>query len=76
MRRLPATLAIMSSKTHYQSYLIRFQRGSGQEHWRVTLQEVRSAKTIYFATEQELIHYLLEVLHVTSCEIERTLFCK
>ena len=49
----------MPSQTEHKSYLVRFQRGQGQLHWRATLQDVRSEQVIHFESEQELVRMLL-----------------
>lgn len=46
----------------YQAYLIRFQRSNGQTHWRVRLENVVSGEIRHFATERELLHYLMASL--------------
>jgi hypothetical protein len=46
----------------YQAYLIRFQRGEGQTHWRVRLENVADSEVVCFTTEWELFRYLLERL--------------
>ncbi|MEZ4859881.1 MAG: hypothetical protein R3C14_01165 [Caldilineaceae bacterium] len=58
----------MNDHAHYQSYLIRFQRGQEQRYWRVTLQETRSAEVMHFATEHEFMRYLVNVLQVSVTE--------
>ena len=55
----------MNDHAHYQSYLIRFQRGQEQRYWKVTLQETRSAKVMHFATEHEFMRYMVNVLQVS-----------
>ncbi len=52
----------MTGKNHYQAYLVRFQRGEKQPHWRATLQNAQTGEIIRFATESQLIHFLLDSL--------------
>lgn len=52
------------SHSTYRSFLIRFHRSAGEPHWRVTLQDVQSRSTVRFATEHELIEYLLNCLRL------------
>lgn len=46
----------------YKAYLLRLQRGEGQEHWRATLVEVISGEKNYFATERALFIHLMRIL--------------
>ena len=46
----------------YQAYLIRFQRSEGQPHWRGRLEDARSGEVRHFATEREMLRYLMQVL--------------
>lgn len=46
------------NENSYRSYLIRFLRGAGEMHWRVVLQDVQTAQTIRFSSEQELFSFL------------------
>ncbi len=48
----------------YQAYLIRFQRGDGQVHWRVRLENASNGEILRFATERDLFHYLMDELEV------------
>lgn len=56
----------MNDETHYRAYLIRFQRGEKQTHWRVTLQDAHQGTIHRFATENDLIRYLLYQLNESS----------
>ncbi len=52
----------MTRQSQYLAYLVRFQRGEGERHWRASLQDVRTQTTMQFATEIELIRHLLTVM--------------
>ncbi len=52
--------------SHYQSYLLRFQRGQTQAHWRATLENVHTRERLHFATEREMLLYLMKVLKIES----------
>lgn len=47
---------------NYHAYLIRFKRREAQSSWRATLEDVHTRETHTFATERELLVYLLQVL--------------
>lgn len=59
----------MIDDKHYQAYLIRFQRSEGQPHWRVTLQNAQTNKVVNFATERQLITFLLDTLRCTPVDL-------
>ncbi len=46
----------------YQAYLLRFQREQNQVQWRSTLQNVQTDEIQRFASERDLIRYLLNKL--------------
>ncbi len=46
----------------YQAYLLRFQREQNQVQWRSALQDVQTDEVQRFASERELIRYLLHKL--------------
>lgn len=52
----------MNNENHYRAYLIRLQRSDAQSHWRVTLQNAQTNEVIQFATEGQLISFLLDSL--------------
>ncbi|MCI0394917.1 MAG: hypothetical protein L0332_24785 [Chloroflexi bacterium] len=52
----------MTDENHYRAYLLRLQRGQGQLHWRVTLQNAHTGEVLKFATERALLNHLLDVL--------------
>lgn len=52
----------MIDELRYRAYLIRFQRGEKQTHWRVTLQNAQTGEVVRFANENQLVRFLLETL--------------
>ena len=50
--------------SEYQAFLLRLHRSQGQMHWRVTMENAHTGEVLHFATERELLRYLLEVLQV------------
>ena len=46
----------------YQAYLLRFERNRRQVHWRVYVENAETGEVLRFATEWELIHFLLQRL--------------
>ncbi|MCB9432306.1 MAG: hypothetical protein H6668_10005 [Ardenticatenaceae bacterium] len=46
----------------YQAYLIRFQRRPEANAWRATLENAHSSEVVQFATEKELLLFLLQRL--------------
>jgi hypothetical protein len=57
-------MAYMADENHYRAYLLRLQRGQGQPHWRVTLQNAQTGEALRFATEQALVNHLLSMLNI------------
>jgi hypothetical protein len=51
---------------NYQAYLIRFKRREPQSGWCASLENVHTRETRTFATERELLVYLLESLSEKS----------
>jgi len=47
---------------NYQAYLIRFKRRETQSGWCATLEDVHTRETLSFATERELLVYMLHAL--------------
>jgi hypothetical protein len=47
---------------NYHAYLIRFKRRETQSSWCATLEDVHTRETRTFATERELLVYLLQTL--------------
>lgn len=47
---------------HYQSYLICFHQRAGEAHWRATLEDAASGEKLRFATELDLLRYVLRQL--------------
>ena len=52
----------MTRQSRYLAFLVRFQRGEGERHWRASLQDVRTQTTMQFATEIELIRHMLTTM--------------
>ena len=46
----------------YHAYLIRFLRRDGSPHWCCALENVHTRERLQFATERELLVYLLQTL--------------
>ena len=57
--------------TEYQSFLLRLQRSQPHEHWRATLQNAQTGETLRFATEREMLAYLLQRLTPRSTDAEQ-----
>ena len=53
----------------YQAFLLRLQRGQGQAQWRATLQNAQTGEILRFATERELLRYLMEILTAARPEM-------
>ena len=47
---------------NYQAYLVRFQRSPQAVTWRATLENAHSPEVVQFATERELLLFLLHRL--------------
>ena len=54
----------------YQAFLLRLQRGQGQTQWRVTMQNAQTGEIQHFATERELLRYLMHVLTVAPLDLD------
>ena len=54
----------------YQAYLLRFQRGEGQLHWRVYMENAANGEVQHFVTEQDLLIYLRKALEIKSDELD------
>lgn len=52
-----------SMSKNYQAYLVRFQRSPQAHTWRATLEDVHSQEIKRFATERELLLFLLRRLN-------------
>jgi hypothetical protein len=48
----------------YLAFLLRLQRGQGQTQWRASLQNAQTGETLQFATERDLLRYLMKVLSI------------
>lgn len=46
-------------KNDYQAYLVRFQRRYETNTWRATLENAHSSEVVQFASEKELLLFLL-----------------
>ena len=49
-------------KSQYQAYLLRLHRSQNQMHWRVTMENAHTSELLRFATERELLRYLMKLL--------------
>lgn len=47
---------------NYHAYLIRLKRRETQSNWCATLEDVHTRETLSFATERELLVYMLHAL--------------
>lgn len=47
---------------HYLAYLLRLQRCNKTDHWRVTLENAHTGEVLRFATEQELMSFLWQMI--------------
>ena len=52
----------MKVDKNHRAYLIRFKRREAQTGWRATLENVHTRESLSFATERELLVYLLQTL--------------
>ena len=52
----------MKNEKHYQAHLLRLQRGAGQPHWRITLQNAHTGELLKFTTEREFIQHMIHIL--------------
>lgn len=55
---------------HYKAYLLRFQRGEGQDHWRATLVDALSGEKKRFASERALFANLMQILAKAAQPLE------
>ncbi len=53
----------------YRAYLLRLTRNKNDSHWRVTMKDAHSDKQVHFATERELVLYLLKTLSIASNDL-------
>ena len=53
----------------YQAFLLRLQRGQGQTQWRATMQNAQTGEILHFATERELLRYLMQVLMIAPPDL-------
>lgn len=52
----------MDTATEYKAFLIRLKRRNGRLHWRATLENVHTGEVLHFATERDLLLYMLQTL--------------
>lgn len=57
-------------KSQYQAYLLRLHRSQGQVHWRVTMENAHTGELHHFATEREMLRYLLQVLTIAPPDLD------
>lgn len=55
---------------NYKAFLLRFQRGGGQDRWRVTLVDALGGGERYFTTERDLFRYLMQTLAEESLPMD------
>ena len=55
----------------YQAYLFRFQRNNDESHWRVYVENAETGEVWRFATEWELLRFLMKTLAVTPTIIDQ-----
>lgn len=56
--------------SHYQAYLLRLRRGQDQPHWRATLENAQTGALLQFATEREMLLFLMQSLTVELPNID------
>lgn len=54
----------------YLAFLLRLQRGQGQTQWRTSMQNAQTGEILHFATEREMLRYLMQVLMVTAPDLD------
>ena len=53
----------------YLAFLLRLQRGQGQTEWRASMQNAKTGEILRFATERELLRYLMQVLMTAQTDL-------
>jgi hypothetical protein len=53
----------------YLAFLLRLQRGQGQTQWRATMQNAQTGEILRFATDRELLRYLMQVLTTAAPDL-------
>ena len=53
----------------YLAFLLRLQRGQGQTQWRASMQNAQTGEILRFATERELLRYLMQVLMTAQTDL-------
>ena len=56
----------------YKAYLLRLQRGEGQDHWRVTLIDALSGEKQQFTSERALLVHLMQIFAQKSLHLEES----
>ena len=51
-------------RAQYKAFLLRLQRSQGQTHWRATLENAHTGELLRFATEREMLRFLMQVLTI------------
>ncbi len=54
----------------YRAYLLRLTRNENDSHWRVTLKDAHSDKQVNFATEHEMLLFLMRYLAVEHADLD------
>ena len=52
------------NENHYRAYLVRFQRSDEHAHWRVTMQNAQTGEVVQFASERQLLSFLINSLQM------------
>lgn len=57
---------------NYLAYMLRLKRSTGYPHWRATLENAHSGAVHHFATEEELLMYLMDILagHLPASDLD------
>ena len=55
---------------HYQAYLLRLRRNETAVHWRVTLENAHTGEVLRFASEQELMSFLWQLIGNGRLQLE------
>lgn len=55
---------------NYQAYLLRLTRIQGNGRWRATLQNVHTGEAMHFASEEEMVRYLLQTLAQSPNDVQ------
>jgi hypothetical protein len=55
---------------NYLAYLLRLQRNPTADHWRVTLENAHTGEVLRFASEQELMAFLWQLIGNGRLQLE------